>query len=172
MSREDFIAVASRLFSIYILFGIIRSTPGTAQMLSQDQGMTWVGFYVFVLIVGLLLCAFLWFFPLTIARKLLPVMREPRSEEPIGFPTALSLGLTLIGAWLFANALVDASYWLTLFVRSKQVGNVSVEWAPEQIASMIATLVELIISFCLLFGTSGVRQLIFKFRYGGTQGAP
>jgi hypothetical protein len=172
VSREDFIAVASRLFSIYILFNIIRSAPSAAQMLWQDQGMTWVGLYVCVLIVGLLLCAFLRFFPLTVARKLLPVMREPRSEGPIGFPTALSLGLTLIGAWLFANALVDATYWLTLFVRSKQIGNIPVEWTPEQIASMIATLVELTISFWLLFGSSGIRQLIFKFRYGATQGAP
>lgn len=172
MSREDFIAVASRLFSIYVLFSIVRSAPGAAQMLSQDQGMTWVGLYLFVLIIGLLLCAFLWFFPLTVARKLLPVMREPRSEEAIRSPTALSLGLTLIGAWFFANALVDASYWLALFVRSRQTSNIRVDWTPEQIASMIATAVELIISFWLLFGSTGITQLIYKLRHGAPQSAP
>lgn len=172
MNREDFIAVASRLCSIYVLFSIIRGVPSAAQMLSEDQGMTWVGLYVFVLVVGLLLCTFLWFFPLTIARKLLPVMREPRPEEAIRSPTALSLGLTLIGAWFFANALVDASYWLTLFVRSKQTSNIRVEWTPEQIASIIATAVELIISFCLLFGSTGITQLIYKLRYGAPRSAP
>jgi len=172
VSREDFIAIASRLFSIYVLFGMIGKVPSAAQMLSQDQGMTWVGLYVLVLVVGLLLCAFLWFFPLTVAKKLLPVMREPSPEVAIGSPTALSLGLTLIGVWFFANALVDSSYWLTLLVRSKQIGNTPIEWTPEQIASMIATVVELTISFWLLFGSSGITQLIYKFRYGATQGAP
>jgi hypothetical protein len=172
VNRDDFIAVASRLFSIYIFFGVIRSAPGAAQLLSQDQGTTWAVLYVFATIVVLLLCAFLWFFPLTVARKLLPVMREPRSNETIGSATALSLGLTLIGAWFFANALVDSSYWLTLLIRSKQMSGTAVEWRPEQIASMLSTAVELVISFCLLFGSSGITQLIYKLRYAGTQRAP
>ena len=166
MNREDFIAVASRLFSIYSFFGVIRTVPSAAQMLSQDQGMTWVGLYAIVLIISLLFCAFLWFFPLTIARKLLPVMREPRSEEAIGSSTAFSLGLTLIGIWFFASALVDASYWLTLFVRSKQISDIPFEWTHVQIARIIGTAVELLISFGLIFGSSGIRRLIYKFRYG------
>ena len=172
MNRDDFIAVASRLFSIYIFFGIIRSAPGAAQLLSQEQDSSWIGLYAFATIVALLLCAFLWFFPLTVARKLLPVMREPPSNEMIGSATALSLGLTLIGAWFFANALVDSSYWLTLLVRSKQMSGTAVEWRPEQIASMLSTAVELVVSFGLLFGSSGITQLIYKLRYAGTQGAP
>lgn len=168
MNRENFIAVASRLFSIYMIFIIIRSVPAAAQMLSQEQGMTWAGLYVTVLIISLLFCAFLWFFPLTIARKLLPVMREPRSEEALGSSTALSLGLTLIGIWFFANALIDASYWATLFVRSKQISDIPFEWNYEQIATMIATTVKLVISFWLIFGSSGIRRLIYKFRYGAT----
>ena len=172
MSREDIIAVASRLFSIYVLFGIIRSAPGAAHMLSQDEGVTWVTLYVFVLIVCLGLCAFLWFFPLTVARKLLPVMREERPVVAVGSPIALSLGLTLIGAWFFANALSDLSYWLTLFVMSKRNPNLPIEWRPEQIASMIETVVEAVISFWLLFGNSGITRLISRLRYGAIQGGP
>ena len=166
MNREDFIAVASRLFSIYSFFGVIRTVPSAAQMLSQDQGMTWVGLYAIVLIISLLFCAFLWFFPLTIARKLLPVAREPRSEEAIGSSSALSLGLTLIGVWFLAGALVEASYWLALFVRTRQISDIPFEWTHVQIARIIGTAVELLISFGLIFGSSGIRRLIYKFRYG------
>ena len=172
MSREDYVAVATRLFSIYVFFNIARSVPGAIQILGQDQGMAMAGLYAFILFVGILFCAFLWFFPLTVARKLLPVMREPRSEDTIGSATALSIGMTLIGIWFLGNALVDFSYWLSLFVRTKQVGDIIVEWPPNDIASVVATAVQLIVATWLLFGSSGIKRLIFRFRFGVADGAP
>ncbi|QNP40172.1 hypothetical protein [Lysobacter solisilvae (ex Woo and Kim 2020)] len=169
MSREDVVAVAVRLFSIYVLFNILRNVPSAAQILTGPGGKEWAGVYAAVLAAGILLCAFLWFFPLSIARRLLPVMREPRSEEVIGAPIALSLGLVLIGVWLFAYSIADASYWLTLFIKSKQVTDAtgtSVEWSHEQIAGIVATLVQLVLSVWLVLGNSGLRRLIYKYRYG------
>ena len=172
MSREDFVAVASRLFSIYLLFNIIRNVPGALQLFSQDQGAAWAGLFVLVLVIGLVVCAFLWFFPLTVARKLLPVMREPRSETSIDSSVALSLGLTLIGAWILAYALVDSVYWLTLLIRTKQIDTTNFEWSHEQISGMVATVAELVISLWLIFGNSGIKRLIYKFRYGESHSAP
>ena len=134
--------------------------------------MTWAALYGFVLILGLFVCSFLWFFPLTVARKLLPVMREPLAEKPIDSSIALSLGLTLIGVWLLAYALVDGVYWLTLVIRTQQIDMTYFEWSDEQIAGMVATIVELVISAWLILGSSGIRRLIYRFRYGEPQGAP
>jgi hypothetical protein len=133
---------------------------------SRADAKAWAGLYIVVLVVAGLFCAFLWFFPVSIARKLLPVMREPRSEHVIGAPVALSLGLTLIGIWFLADALVNVSYWLTLFLLSKQTGGVPVEWTPKQVASMLATLTRLLLSVWFIFGATGIRRLIYKFRYG------
>ena len=165
MSREDIIAVAVRLFAIYMLFNILNTIPVATQLLSSQKG-SWTGIYIAILVGAGLICAFLWFFPLSIARKLLPVMREPRSEQALGAPVALSLGLTLIGVWLLATALVDASYWLTLIIRSKQMNGVPVEWTPQQVASMVADFTRLFLSVWLIFGTAGIRRLIYKLRYG------
>src|SRR6185312_5486649 len=108
-------------------------------------GNTWAGLYFAILDIGALFCAFLWFFPLSIARKLLPTMREPRSEHAIGEPVALSLGLTLIGICLLASALVDTTYWLTIIIRSRQIKDIPMEWTHQQVASMVATAAQLLL---------------------------
>ena len=166
MSREDVIAVSVRLFAIYVAFSILKTIPAASQLLSTDGGKTWASLYIVILVIGALFCAFLWFFPLSIARKLLPTMREPRSEHAIGERVALSLGLTLIGVWLLASALVDATYWLTIIIRSKQIKDIPMEWTHQQVASMVATVAQLLLSLWLIFGSAGIRRLVYKFRYG------
>jgi hypothetical protein len=167
VSREDYVAIAARLFAVYIVLKTILQIPTAVQTMSQEQGTPWVWLYVLALLVSLAICVFLWFFPLTIARKLLPVMKEPRSEQTISAPIGLSLGLTLIGIWFLAHAAIDSIYWLTLIVRVKQMDpQVSFEWTPDQVASMIATVFQLGLSAWLVFGNAGLRRLIYKFRYG------
>jgi len=168
VSREDYVAVAARLFAVYIAFQVVLQLPVGAQTLSQDQDMVWAGLYVLALLVSLALCAFLWFFPLTIARKLLPVMKEPRSDQAINASVGLSLGLTLIGIWFLANGTIGAVYWLALIVRTKQhVEQLDFEWSPEQLASMASTVFEVAVGACLVLGSTGLRQLIHRLRYAG-----
>jgi hypothetical protein len=168
VSREDYVAVAARLFAVYITFQVVLQLPVGAQTLSQDQDMVWAGLYVLALLVSLALCAFLWFFPLTIARKLLPVMKEPRSDQAINASVGLSLGLTLIGIWFLAEGTIGAVYWLALIVRTKQhVEQLDFEWSPEQLASMASTVFEVAVGACLVLGSTGLRQLIHRLRYAG-----
>jgi hypothetical protein len=171
VSREDFVAVASRLFSIYILWVTIRSIPTAVDTISQLGDMRWGITSVAFIVASLLLASFLWYFPLTVARKLLPVMREPRSETAIDSSTALSIGITLIGIWFFASAIADTSYWLTLGIRAREVDAYDFRWSHEQIAGIAATAVELFIATWLLFGSSGIKRLLLRFRYGDTTGA-
>jgi len=168
VSREDYVAVAARLFAVYIAFQVVLQLPVGAQTLSQDQDMVWAGLYVLALLVSLALCAFLWFFPLTIARKLLPVMKEPRSDQAINASVGLSLGLTLIGIWFLGDGTIGAVYWLALIVRTKQhVEQLDFEWSPEQLASMASTVFEVAVGACLVLGSTGLRQLIHRLRYAG-----
>lgn len=171
MSREDFVAVASRLFSIYILFVTIRRIPIGIDTISQLGDMGWAVITVAFIVVSLLLVSFLWFFPLTVARKLLPVMREPRSETAIDASVALSVGITLMGIWFFASAIADTSYWLTLGLRARDADMYDFHWSHEQIAGITATAVELVIAVCLLFGSSGIKRLLLRLRYGDAVGS-
>lgn len=167
MSREDFVAIASRLFSAYMLFQIVQALPNIALTIAQyGEGWWFTSLYALAAIVAIALCAVLWFFPLTVARKLLPVMREPRSEQQIDASIAMSIGLVLLGVWFFANAVTDAVYWLSLFFVSRRVADAGFTWAPDQIASMVATVAEAILALWLLFGNAGIKRLVYQFRYG------
>jgi hypothetical protein len=170
LSREDYVAIATRLVAIYIIFQLSVQAPMAIQYLAQGQpaGSAWP--YAVAFVACLALCAFLWFFPLTVARKLLPAMKEPRSEQSISAPVGLSLGLTLIGVWIFARGLVDAVYWLTLIVRMRQLNQeMGFVWPADQTASIVTTVFELVLGAWLVLGNAGLRRVIYKLRYGNLQ---
>ena len=168
MSREDLIAVAARLFAVFLLVTTARTVPSAIALLGQGGQPP-------VLLVGLVtassvaVCALLWFFPLTIARKLLPAMSEPRSEAAMSGPVALSVGLTLVGVWVLAYALPDAIYWSTWAIATRRAGSAYVEWGPEQIASIATTVAELVLAAWLVFGSSGIKRLILRYRNGPSE---
>ena len=166
MSREDLVAVASRLFAVFLLVTIARSFPSAAALLSQEGDRPSLALVAVVLIAGIALCAILWFFPLTVARKLLPVMKEPRSEASIGPGSALSVGLTLLGVWVLAYAIPDAIYWITRFLLIRRMHVEHYAWGPDEIASVVTTIAELVLAVWLVFGSSGIKRLIHRYRYG------
>lgn len=167
MSREDYVAIATRLVAVYLGVQLILQVPAVIEVLTQDGRTAGAWVYLLVLLPILAVCAFLWFFPLTVARKLLPVMKESRSEQAIDASVGLSLGITLIGLWLLARGVIDASYWLTMLGIAGQMDEPEkLEWTPNQIASMVSCAMQVLAGAALVLGSSGVKRLIQRYRYG------
>ena len=171
MSREDFVAIASRLFAIFLLVLIARSIPSAIALIGQEGPKPSLTLIAVVLGSGLALCAVLWFFPLTIARKLLPVMKQPVSGSPMTEQVALSVGLTLIGMWVLATAIPDTAYWTTIFLMTRKLESGYFGWGHESIANVVATIAQLALAVWLIFGSSGIGRLIERYRYGPNGGA-
>jgi hypothetical protein len=166
VGREDLIAVASRILAVFLLVTIARSLPSAMALLDQGEPRPSLLLVGLVLAFGMSICAFLWVFPLTVARALLPVMREPRSETAMSGSVALSVGLTLLGVWVMAYAIPDLLYWATLFLLTRQHGAAYFGWGYEQISSVITTVAELVLAAWLIFGSSGIKRLILRYRHG------
>lgn len=168
MSREDIVAVGIRVFAIFLLVTVARWVPGAVALMGQDPLLpspspVLIGL---VLASGIAISAYLWFFPLTIARKLMPAMREPRSEEAMSGSVALSVGLTLLGVWVLAYAVPDAIFWATFFWMVHRSGDMYAAWTPEQIANVVSTGAQLVLAAWLILGSSGIKRMIFRLRYG------
>jgi hypothetical protein len=119
----------------------------------------------FTCLPGIVIAALLWFFPLTVAKKLLPVMREPRPVISVSSRSALDLALTCLGFWVLATAMADSVYWIVYIIMlAKQPVFL---FSEEQTASVISTAIELAIGLWLVFGSSGLINLVIKFRYAG-----
>ncbi len=166
VDREDIIAVAVRLFTIYLLFALLDQVPALARFVAADDDKRLAILMSIPLFAGLAVCALLWTFPLTIARRLLPAMREPRSERAIDARVATTLGITLLGLWLLANAVLDAIYWLTFAVRAREAGVYPDHITPDQWASIVTTAAEFVLAIVFLLGARGLRHLVERLRHG------
>ncbi len=165
MSREDIVAVASRLFAVCLLVSCIRFAAGA---ISTDEPYALL---VISCVPLLAIAAVLWFFPLTVARRLLPVMKESRPCVDPASRTALELGLTLIGFWILSRALIDLLYWIVLIAQMHRA-QVPLELTMDQVANAVATVAEIALGFWLLLGSRGVINLFHRIRYGSTRVAP
>src|ERR1700728_825743 len=102
MTPHETIAVAVRLFAIWLLIWLIPSVLGFyAQFLKHDDpSKLLIAVVVTIVAAGLLLV--LWFFPQTIARGLL---RTSISESTPGTSADmwLAMGCALIGLWVLGS---------------------------------------------------------------------
>jgi hypothetical protein len=113
-------------------------------------------------------CGVLWFFPSTIAGKLLP--SGARADEAPSPPRLLewqTLGVICIGLWGLSRAIPDAIYWVTFYTFNFNASFGGADLDPDQKASMVSTVVELAISCWLIFGAKGFAEVLFKIRTAG-----
>jgi hypothetical protein len=123
-----------------------------------SEPVVWL--FVFIQIA---ICGVLWFFPSTIADKLIPSAARA-GEEPI--PARLedwqTIGIICVGLWSLSGAIPDVIYLLTFLYMSGLSGLDS-----SQKANTIATVIQLGISIWLVFGARALALFLFKIRTGG-----
>jgi hypothetical protein len=171
VSREDIVAIASRLFAIFLVITTIRLLGPmflTPEFFSSTGQL--LLFVSMLVLPALAVAALLWFFPLSVARKLLPVMREPRPTVSPSSQTALELALVAIGMWVLASAISDSVYWVVMLVHVYN-STVPVEIDASQTARIVATITELLLGCWLVFGSRGLANLVTRLRYLGARQA-
>lgn len=169
MSREDFVAVAVRLFAVFLVLLAVRTTGSIIQTVSVDSSWGTAPFILsFTTLPTLVVAALLWYFPLSVSRKLLPVTREPLPALSSEARTLEEVGITLIGIWLVAVALSDLFYWIIFFVAVGQISQPAFELSADQKTSAIVTALELGIGLWLVLGVKGVVGAIRRLRSAGS----
>jgi len=165
LSREEVIAIASKLAGVFFAVLATKSAVETVPMLDFEYPYTWL---LLSVVVAIPLFAFLvlWFFPLTVARKLLPVMKKPGTPISKEGTSLIGIGCTLLGIWLFMSALSDSAYWT---VRTIIIYQQDYEFSlpPGAIAAIVATVVELGTAIWLICGYDGILRTIKKLRTAG-----
>jgi len=169
MSPHQAIAVAVRLFAVWLAAYALRTASatflgGSATVYGghiDTKGLIVAG------IIGLLtlfVAAFLWFFPLTAAKKLLsPPAATPAPAETLD--TWLAMGCALIGLWLLASAipsmLRDALYLYSSFSQQDDLVDFR-RWLAYRC-------VEVSIALWLIFGSRGFVKVFWWARNAGTK---
>lgn len=168
MSREDIIAVASRLFAFFLLVVAVRSGSLVFAVSNIDTGSLALTIVAGV-IVPLAVAGLLWFFPLGVARKLLPVMRTEGATLSTDRAGLMEVGCTVLGLWLLASGL-SQGLPLGLYLVAIEAQGYRELLSSGHIAPIGEALIEVIIALWLLLGYEGVIGAIRRFRMAGIRG--
>jgi len=153
------VAVAVRLFAVWLPIYVLRTVISFAFVRQSD--VPGFGVAVAFIVLTALLVVVLWFFPGSIARKLLSP--ENAKPEVTASPDLwLAMGCALLGLWMLTStlpSLVLDTYAL-VYVDSTSENS-------ELKRSVLYYLVEIAIALWLLFGAKGFRRLFWWARNAG-----
>ncbi len=168
LSREEIVAVAVRLFAIFLAVQAIRLAT---QAISADSGVPISEFAVGIVLTVIFPFAaavLLWLFPLSIASTLLPINKNKESLfSNSNTNSILEAGCILIGLWFLASALTDTFYWVVILIVSIR-GDYGIEdLRTVDIANIIATGVQIFVSLSLILGYRRILSAINSLRFKG-----
>lgn len=159
------VAIVWILYSIshtYSLLDFINSPPQSEFYTPVMNKTSIASFLILKILIGIVL----WVFAFIIARKLLPPNFAYQETSTISIEQWQTLGLVLIGVWGLTSAIPDAYYWLKINDFNKSYGSTFDELSHESKVSVVATIMELIICFFLIFGSRALTNIIRIIRYG------
>lgn len=164
MTPHQIIVVGLRLLAIIWLLLGIGTLIGAYPQIGPNPGAFAIATLAFA-VLQVIPCVVLWFFPATLARKLLPSPKnDVVSPAPAGATDWLTLGFIGIGVWGLIRGLIDTVYWVTFVAMS---ADFDFDLLPEHKANILATVVELGICTWLIFGARGLAAILWKLRTGG-----
>jgi hypothetical protein len=151
MTPSQIVTVALRLLAIWVGFGALRILPSFFLLGAPDTSGR--PYAVFLLAATAVIVLGLWFFPATIAGKILPA---PSAEPPNATApdTWFAMGCSLIGVWILTTtfpALVLNTYFLNRLT--------VVDSPPSELRSALYEAAEAAIALWLILGGKGVKRL-------------
>jgi hypothetical protein len=166
MSPHQALALGVRLFAIWFALVTVREVIGflgtQSGWDSPDELLFLIGGSVLTLGIVLVL----WHFPRSIARGLLPISSE-EAPQTSSYEMWFTLGTALIGLWFVASAIVPILRNLSvMYVLQPELTNA--ENLRLLRVGLFFYLGELLLGLCLLFGATGIRKLIWRIRYAGS----
>lgn len=166
MQPRQILIVAIRLFVIVWLVQSLNSGFVTAQLATDMSGSEYWSTY-YPLYLGFAACwFFLWFFPATVAKWLLPdYAAKPEEPLPVNPAPWLVTGIVLIGLFTLQRAVIDAVYWGTLLHYFDETGGMADTsvWSfvsTEQKSQIFMTGAEIFIGLLLLFRAATVSRWV------------
>jgi hypothetical protein len=118
------------------------------------------------MIFSIVVAVLLWRFPMTIARSMVD-FRDPGESDAssASMEQLQNVGFTILGLYLLFHVVSDLVSWAVIWFVNQR-NHTLTALTVEQVASMIATGVELMFVLFLLLGARRITALLRRLRYG------
>ena len=169
MPKGQVVGIAVRLFAIFLALETLRYAssllPYAAAPPPNNISFVFIGTLALFPILAAVL---LWFFPLSVAAKLIPDIKSQGQHGPLGAGGIEVVAFSVLGLWVLTTAIRDIFYWVTFVYQVKNSGLGNADLSPDNVGNIVATVVELVIGFWLLLGSKGLLGVIRRARQAGT----
>ena len=170
MKKEELAGLGIRLFAIAVFLLALSKVAGIAAYFlgKDDINEAIISGIIFIALV--LISILLWLFPISIAKKILPIVSEQEINSPWTLNDLKEAGLVLIGIYILFYVLSDAIYWFVIVLVGNSYNDpiTTFELQPDEIANIYTTGIEFIIACFLIFGSRGIVNFINYIRSLGT----
>jgi len=167
VQKEQIVGVAVRLAAVFLALYTVRYATGLIQYTSAPPPNTVSPWFIgTIATTHLAAAALLWFFPLAVAKKLIPDLGANQERTPLDIYDIQAVAFSALGLWVLTSAVPDVFYWATYFHQANQAG-MNRQLPPASVADIVSTAIHLVVGFWLLFGARGLAGLIRLARHAG-----
>ncbi len=156
------VALITRCYALWLGFQAIHAIGALLEIdsLKPQSATALIGLGA----IELGLAIALWFFPLTIAKRLCPP-DETADFSGLSPGGLYNAGMILMGVYWISKAIFEAFYWAAyLALAGSDTHGVTVE-GPHMLSFVMAA-IEVVLGMSLILGRHGIKNAILKFRYG------
>ena len=167
MKAHHYLGIVIRLFSIWLfLYSVTQLSYllesliyGTVQGIAASSVVT-----ILQYLPWLFFAIFLWLFPLSIAKKVIPSEVGPENST-ITPREMMSVLISVVALCFLYRSIMDTFYWLTLWnvTANSGEGGIPITFGADQRASMYATAIEFFAAVMLFFNSRKVAYVASKF---------
>ena len=171
-SLYSILCIGIRLAAVLLAVRILVGMPGMFVLPHGDWSTGEIRLMVILNAAVLLFAFLLWVFPGMLARLAAGKASQQVFESPIEGAELQYIGFSIVGLWLFFDAIFGLSYigLHELILRHYLRVNTGLDMSAENaqwIASLVSNFVELGIGAALIFGASGLVGILRRARYAG-----
>ena len=164
MTKGQIVGLAVKLFAIFLFVYSLQKLVNVLPWFSPDVTISWIAI-TYAVCYGLalvLICLVLWFFPLTVAKELIPF--ESGQPTTLSQDSILSIAFVILGLWVLSTAIPDMVYWSIVISQSREMGLSWQDAAADVKGNTYATILEIIIGLWLLLGAKGLKNILLAVR--------
>jgi hypothetical protein len=166
MTNAQIVGLGVRLFAIWLFVYVLQLAPNLWVFTHRDGDTIMMTMGVITPALLVLVAVALWFFPLTVASKLIPRSALAQSTS-LPIEDLQQCGFLLLGLWVLSNAIpsfVRYVFFLYYFLGP----HATLDLGTNIPGGMLFSSVQLIIGIWLLFGARGLLGLLRWARRAGT----
>lgn len=163
------LAVIVRIFAIFLTFRTLNEAMQVVLSFNQQGWVELSYSYIIYPIITLFFSLYLWFFPMTVAKRILPYKEYKSIEfDGLSYEKLFVVAVTILGLYFFYDSLVNLFYWVYLWITYFGDTQGRLIISIEQKGGTIATVAELILSLILILRTKKLISFFKWLRYSGT----